>query len=95
MHIGKKIKSLMESSEVFNPSDFALALGKKNKQTYYDMIKREDINSGDLILVSKYFKVPITAFFDASLLPKTQLFIEQRIEALELKVKNLEQKHTN
>ena len=89
MHIGKQIKSLMESTVDATPIGLALALGKKNKQTYYDMIKREDINTSDLILCAKYFKVPITDFFDKKLLSSSTLFLEERVLILEEKVEKL------
>lgn len=89
MHIGKQIKGLMETTEGATPIGLALALGKKNKQTYYDMIKREDINTSDLILCCKYFKVPITLFFDKKLQASSTLFLEERVLILEEKVEKL------
>ncbi len=83
MNIGKKIKELMADNSNFSPAGFTLALGKKNKQTYYDTIKRADINSKELIVISKYFNVPITTFFDKNLVGVNSLFIEERIELLE------------
>lgn len=93
MHIGKRIKQLMEGNEKFTPIGLALALGKKNKQTYYDMIKREDINTADLIATAKYFKVPITEFFDKGLRSSSTLFIEERVAILEEKIEKLMEKH--
>jgi len=79
----------MENSVDSTPIGLALALGKKNKQTYYDMIKREDINTSDLILCCKYFDVPINSFFDKKLQASSTLFIEERILILEDKVEKL------
>lgn len=80
----------MESNPQCSATGLALALGKKNKQTYYDMIKREDVNTADLIATAKYFKIPITEFFDKGLLSSSTLFIEERIAILEQKVEMLE-----
>jgi lipase chaperone LimK len=91
MHIGEKIKELMESDSKFNPTNFALALGKKNKQTYYDMVKREDINTADLQLVAKYFGTSLSVFFDEEHKTKRK-FIEERLEILEKKLHEIELK---
>lgn len=90
MHIGKKIKTLMESSDSYSPVGFALALGKKNKQTYYDMVKRSDIHTKDLKKIAAYFKVPVTDFFDQEQLGRENRYLEDRVAELEKRVDQLE-----
>lgn len=82
----------MESNSRYTPSGLAVALGKKNKQTYYDLVKREHIHTKDLIGVAEYFDVPITVFFDRRYLGDER-YIEERISDLEERVKVLESKH--
>ncbi len=66
MHIGSKIKSLMESKNI-TVIDIAEKTGK-TRATVYDIQKKPDINTSVLRLFAEILDVPITDFFEESIL---------------------------
>ncbi len=85
MHIGSKIKSLMESKNI-TVIDIAEKTGK-TRATVYDIQKKPDINTSVLRLFAEILDVPITDFFEESKLnqeilkenkSKEQILIERK-----------------
>jgi hypothetical protein len=77
MHIGHKIKYLVEQSETPNKR-IAYALGYKSAQSLYDIYERENITTDILKKVCGYFKLPVTYFFDEA--DKGNLIEDPKIE---------------
>ncbi len=65
MHIGKKVKSLVENTENLTVRAFAEAL-EMTEQNCYKIFKSENLNTELLKKISDFLKVPITSFFEDS-----------------------------
>ena len=63
MHIGKKIKYLVEHSDI-KIQRISYALGYKSPQSLYDIYKREHITTDILEKICKFFNVSIYYFFN-------------------------------
>jgi hypothetical protein len=63
MHIGKKIKYLVEHSDL-PLQRISEELGYKSPQSLYDNYKREHVNTEVIVKACKLFKVSIKYFFD-------------------------------
>lgn len=63
MHIGQRIKQLVES-EKMTPGEFSKLLGKKSRGSAYDIWDREDINTKDLRKIAEHFGVSMSSFFE-------------------------------
>lgn len=95
MHMGLKIKALIESKNL-NLQDVAVSLGKKTRQSMYDMFEREHVNSNELSALSKLLNIPVGYFFDeqeeslhtAPAAP-ADAYLEQRLDRLEAELKQL------
>lgn len=62
MHIGNKIQQLVEESGL-SITDFAKKINK-GREHVYTIFKKENIDTGLLIEISKVLSVPIVCFFD-------------------------------
>ena len=62
MHIGKKLKKLVEERKV-NQTEFAEQIGRK-REYLYELYKKEHINTELLQIIAKYFSVSMSYFFD-------------------------------
>lgn len=63
MHIGKKIKYLVEHSNL-RMQDIALQLGKKSRQSLYNYYEQTHVSTELIEKLCKIFEVPITYFFE-------------------------------
>ena len=63
MHIGKRIKQLIESTNIPDYK-IAEAIGKKDRQSLYYYYSKQHVSTEVLERLSKLFKVPIKYFFD-------------------------------
>ena len=100
MHIGKRIKQLIESTNIPDYK-IAEAIGKKDRQSLYYYYSKQHVSTEVLERLSKLFKVPIKYFFDENfeistvnesiekewLLEKIRL-LEENKALLEEKLKN-------
>lgn len=71
MHIGQKIKQLVESKKM-TPIEFAQLLGKKSRASAYDVWDREDINTKDLKIIASHFEVEMSYFFETKTKSKSK-----------------------
>lgn len=91
IHIGLKIKELMEKNNIDAPK-LATKLGK-TKQAVYAMIEREDINTSLLKDISSIFDVPLSFFFTDSenKIDCEQEKLKQEIISLKQEIKRLQE----
>lgn len=71
--IYKKIKDLMRSDKAYTPAGIAEYLGKKDRQSYYDIFKK-DIGIIELQQIAEYFGKNISYFLSEYEAPSTNNF---------------------
>lgn len=87
MHIGKKIKHLVEHSNL-QVQQISYALGYKSPQSLYDIYKREHVTTDIIESVSRLLKVPASYFFenDDNLIIVAEEQMEYKIAGNEVKL---------
>lgn len=62
MHIGEKIKDIIDSNEV-NVTDFAKKINR-SREYVYTIFKKEEMDTGLLKQIARALSVPVVCFFD-------------------------------
>lgn len=62
MHIGEKIKDIIDSNEV-NVTDFAKKINR-SREYVYTIFKKEEMDTGLLKQIAKALSVPVVCFFE-------------------------------
>lgn len=89
-HYGLRLKTLIESKKV-SVSDFSLQM-EVSRTTVYDWFAKKHIEDELLDRIYEKLNINDNEFFDPIGKYKKALFIEERIEAIELKLKQLAEK---
>lgn len=64
MHVGKKIKKILEERSV-NKEEFAEKIGRK-REYLYELFKKQHINTELLEIICEVLNVPMSYFLDSS-----------------------------